>query len=305
MSFGYAWVARLLGIAALAAFAAKADAAPEVLVSIKPIHSIVASVMEGAGEPQLLLQGAASPHSYALKPSDARAIAHAEVIFWVGPELENFLAGPLAKLAPRARRVALAGSPGLIRLPARNGGVWEHDADEPASLGIDGHIWLDPNNGAAIARIAARVLGEADPAHAGAYSANAEAYAARLTALDQGLAIELKPMRGRPYILFHDAYQYFEAHFGLTPLGAVTVASERPPGVRRIEELRARIKSSGAICVLSTPQFTPRLVTALTEGTRARTAAIDDLGAGIPMGPSLYETLLTRIADSFGSCLKE
>src|SRR5258708_22010768 len=142
--------------------AAQAAPAPDVLVSIKPLHSIVAAVMEGAGAPELLLTGAASPHSYALKPSDARKIARAEVIFWTGPVLETFLETPLANLAPRARVVALGDVDGGTRLQARKGGVWEADEDDEHSGGIDGHVWLDPRNAVAMAASTARTLSPKD-----------------------------------------------------------------------------------------------------------------------------------------------
>ncbi len=285
-----------------AAFASSAHAAPNVLVSIKPLHSIVAAVMENAGTPELLLGGAASPHSYALKPSDAEKLARSEVIFWVGPQLENFLERPLANLAPRARIIALAGAQGVRLLPARRGGAWDADPDEGES-GTDGHIWLDPDNGIAIARAAAAALGAADPPHVRLYAANAEAFAQRVKQLDAGLARRLTPVRARPYIVFHDAYHYFENHYGLKPVGSVTVASDRPAGTRRIEQIHARIKGAQVACVFSTPQFSPRLIAALTEGTAARTASLDDLGANIAPGPRAYETLLSEIAGTLVSCL--
>jgi zinc transport system substrate-binding protein len=281
---------------------AQAAPAPRVLVSIKPLHAIVAAVMGDAGAPELLLTGAASPHSYALKPSDARKLAGASIVFWAGPELETFLETPIRNLAPRARVVALAQAQGVTRLAARRGGLWEADPDEGRG-GIDGHVWLDPLNAMAMARAAARTLSEADPARAGRYAANAEAFAARVARLDGALKQRLEPVRNRPYIVFHDAFHYFEAHYGLASVGAVTVASERPPGTRRIEELRARIKAARALCVLTTPQFPPRIVNALTEGTSARTAALDDMGADIPAGPGLYDVLLTRIAGALTACL--
>jgi zinc transport system substrate-binding protein len=294
---------RLLTIAILfALFAAPAAAAPKVLASIKPIHSIVASVMDGAGAPELLLTGAASPHSYALKPSDARKVAGADVIFWIGPALETFLETPIANLGTHARVVALADAPGVKLLPARKGGVWGEDPDEDQG-GPDGHIWLDPDNAVAIARAAARTLGSADPGHAEVYAANADGFARRVMRLDAELRGALAPVRLRPYLVFHDAYHYFEAHYGLAPSGAVTVASDRPPGVRRVEELRARIRAAGAICIFSTPQFSPRLVLALTEGSAARTAVLDDMGADLAPGPPFYEALLRRIAGSIRSCL--
>src|SRR4030081_1608088 len=150
---------------------AHAAPAPDVLVSIKPLHSIVAAVMEGIGAPELLLTGAASPHSYALKPSDARKIARAEVIFWTGPVLETFLETPLAILAPRARVVALSDAQGVTRLPARKAGVWEADEDDDHARGIDGHVWLDPRNAAAMAAVVARTLATTDPSRAKLYTA--------------------------------------------------------------------------------------------------------------------------------------
>jgi zinc transport system substrate-binding protein len=282
---------------------ATAHAAPSVLVSIKPLHSIVAAVMEGAGTPELLLTGAASPHSYALKPSDARKIARADMIFWTGPVLETFLATPLATLGRRARVVALSDAEGVTRLPARKGGVWEADEDDDSLGGIDGHVWLDPRNAIAMAGDVARILGAADPSHAKLYAANSQAFVARVMRLDAQLSRELEPIRPSPYLLFHDAFHYFEARYGLSPMGAVTVASDRPPGVRRVEILRARIKAAGAICVFSTPQFSPRLLPALIQGSAARSAVLDDLGADIPAGPELYEALLVRISEQLRSCL--
>jgi zinc transport system substrate-binding protein len=200
------------------------------------------------------------------------------------------------------RVTALSDSEGLIRLPVRTGSLWESDT-QPRSTGVDGHIWLDPNNGIAIARAAARALGKADPEHARLYAANAEAFAERTMLFDARLALQLEPLRGRPYIVFHDAYQYFDAHCGLTPVGAVAVPPGGQPDERRIEELHEKINSSGAICVLSTPKISPQLVETLTEGTQARIAVIEDLGANIPSGPTLYQTLLTRIAATLVSCL--
>jgi zinc transport system substrate-binding protein len=259
--------------------------------------------MEGAGTPELLLTGAASPHSYALKPSDARKIARADMIFWTGPVLETFLATPLATLGRRARVVALSDAEGVTRLPARKGGVWEADEDDDSLGGIDGHVWLDPRNAIAMAGDVARLLGAADPSHAKLYAANSQAFVARVMRLDAQLSRELEPIRPSPYLLFHDAFHYFEARYGLSPMGAVTVASDRPPGVRRVEILRARIKAAGAICVFSTPQFSPRLLPALIQGSAARSAVLDDLGADIPAGPELYEALLVRISEQLRSCL--
>lgn len=278
---------------------------PKVLVSIKPIHSIVAAVMGNAGEPGLLLSGNASPHSYALKPSDARKIAGADVIFWVGPVLETFLERPFATLAPHARIVALADAEGVLRVPARSGGLWEGDADHNPDplVNIDGHDWLDPRNAAAMAHTVAHTLGAIDRSRAKLYEANAAAFEARMQRLDNELARMLSPVRSRPYIVFHDAFHYFELRYGLSPAGAVTVAADRPVGARRIETLRRKIKQTQAICVFSTPQYPPKLVNALTEGSSARIGVLDDLGADIAPGPALYETLMRRLAGALVACL--
>lgn len=294
----------LLALLALGADAAPDNpAGPEVLVSIKPIYSIVAAVMQGSGRVDVLLRGAASPHTYVLTPSDETEIVHADVVFWVGPALEKFLIAPLANRGPPARVVAFADAQGVRLLPARTGGLWESNTAPDRSDGVDGHIWLDPDNAIAIARAAARVLGEADPKHARLYAGNAEAFAARTMLFDARLAEKLEPVRRRPYIVFHDAYHYFEAHYGLAPAGAVEVSPGRPLDARRIEELRERIKSTGVVCILSTREISPRLVGALTDGTQVRAAAVEALGGNIPPGATLYETLLTRIAATLMSCL--
>jgi zinc transport system substrate-binding protein len=291
-------------LAALVSASAQAAPPPKVLVSIKPIHSIVAAVMGGAGTPGLLLQGNASPHSYSLKPSDAGKIASAQVIFWVGPVMETFLEHPFATLGADARIVALADVPGVLRLPARRGGLWEGDAHDTDNLStIDGHVWLDPRNAAAMAHAAAKTLGRVDPSRARLYAANAQAFEGRMQRLDAELAAKLTPVRSRPYIVFHDAFHYFELRYGLSPAGAVTVAADRPVGAGRIDAIRRKIASTNAICVFSTPQYPPKLIDTLTAATSARVGVLDDLGADLPPGPTLYETLLRGIAGSLVACL--
>jgi zinc transport system substrate-binding protein len=293
-----------LAVAVLVNASSQAAPPPRVLVSIKPIHSVVAAVMGDAGTPGLLLQGNASPHSYSLKPSDAGKIASAQVIFWVGPVMETFLEHPFATLGAGARIVALADVSGVLRLPARRGGLWEGDTHDTDSLStIDGHVWLDPRNAAAMAHAAAQTLSALDPSRAHLYAANAQAFEGRMQRLDAELAAKLAPVRSRPYIVFHDAFHYFELRYGLSPAGAVTVAADRPVGAGRIDAIRRKIASTNVICVFSTPQYSPKLIDTLPEGTSARVGVLDDLGADIPPGPTLYETLLRGIAGSLVACL--
>jgi zinc transport system substrate-binding protein len=279
-------------------------AAPAVVASIKPVHSLVAAVMEGVGAPGLIVRGAGSPHTYSMRPSDARALSEARVVFWVGPVLEFFLRGPLRALAGKARIVALADAPGIALLPQRAGGAWAPDEDEPHGQGTyNAHVWLDPHNAQAMVAAIAATLEAADPAHAAAYRANAEREQARLAALDAELARELAPLHDRPYLVFHDAYAYLEARYGLAAVGSITVSPEQTPGVRRVRELRARIRQAGVVCVFSEPEFQPHLVQTLLEGSGARAGVLDPLGAALPDGAELYFTLLRGLARSLRDCL--
>ena len=265
--------------------------------------------MSGAGTPELLISGSASPHSYALKPSYARKLENAEIIFWIGPELESFLQNPLRTLGAAAQTYALANTPGLLTLPLREGGLWEahgpsqaNESEDPLEA-IDPHFWLDPENGAAMARAIADVLAEADPERAGRYRDNAGGFATRMAELDAELLQRMRPVRSQDYIVFHDAYHYFETRYGLSPIGSVSVAADRPAGVRRSVEIRDRIVSTQVKCVFSPPQFPPRLLAVLTENADTDRAVLDELGTDITAGPGLYEALLVRLADGFLSCL--
>jgi zinc transport system substrate-binding protein len=285
-------------------FAAPAYATPNVLVSIKPIHSLVASVMQGAGEPDLLIQGAQSAHSYALKPSDARKIADASLVFVVGLGLENYLDAPLKNLA-HGKVIRLADAPGVKVLPARRGGLWQDgDAHEHHQSGSgDPHMWLDPKNAIAATYAIAAALAQTDPAHSGLYRANAARTADALTRLDQEIQRTVIPARGKPYIVFHDAYQYFEARYGLSPAGAVAADPDRPVGPRRIVELRRTIAARPAVCLFREPQFPPKLIDTLVENGLPRVGVLDPLGADLKPGPALYPALMRSLAGSLVACL--
>jgi len=279
---------------------------PAVVASIKPIYSLIAGVMAGVGKPVLIVHGAASPHTYALRPSDARALDAAQLVFWVGPSMESFLAKPLPALAGRAEIVELDRASGIHTLPARIGGVWEPDLDAPAPAGpgtVDGHLWLDIDNAKAIVRLAAERLSALDPGNAASYAANARDLESRLDALDRELRADFMPVAGKPFVVFHDAYQYLERRYALTAVGAISVDPDRQPGARRIEEIRAKIKATGAACVFGEPQFTPALLNTVTAGTGAHAGTLDDLGTDIPDGPELYFRLMRGVARALTDCL--
>lgn len=269
---------------------------PLVVASITPIHSLAAGVMRGVGAPRLLVAGGGSPHNARLKPSAARALAAAKIVFWAGPDLEAFLEKPLAALAAGARVVALAapsGSRGQLKLDARGN--------------LDPHVWLDPANARAMVSAMVAALAETDPANARTYGANGDRLAKRLAALDRDLAAALAPVRAVPYVVFHDAYGHFERRYGLANAGAITVRPDRPPGTRRVRDIRNRllreVGASRVRCLFAEPQFAPALAARLVEGTGVRLGVLDPLGAGLAPGPEAYFTLMRRLAGAFVTCL--
>ncbi|PWC78666.1 zinc ABC transporter substrate-binding protein ZnuA [Azospirillum sp. TSH64] len=318
-----------LAVTAIATGALPARAeAPKVVVSIKPIHSLVASVMHGVGEPVLLVRGGASPHSYTMKPSDAKALSAADLVVWVGPELEGFLEKPLKANAPKATRLTLMEQKGLTLLQTREGGAWEahdhgheggheghghkdhdhkdhdhaadHDDDHDE---LNSHIWLDPANARAIVTATADALAARDPADAEAYRTNADRTLQAIDALDAELKATLAPLKDKPFVVFHDAYQYFEARYDLSAVGSITVSPDRRPSAKRLSAIRAKIAGLNAACVFAEPQFEPTLVRTVVEGTKAKTGVLDPEGADLPEGEALYPTLLRNLAASLRGCL--
>lgn len=284
-----------------------------ITVSIKPLHSLVAGVMQGVAEPKLLVQGGASPHDYHLKPSDTRSLNAAQVVFWIGPDLETFLVKPLHNLKAKVRAVALIDAPGVAVLPLREGGVWEsHHHDHQAHEhddhdgSHDAHIWLDPINAIAMVRQIVTVLSEMDAVHQPVYQRNGAALIERLNQLHQQLGVELAPIREQPYIVFHDAYQYFEQRYGLNAVGSVVLSPEQRPGAKRVAEIQARIRDRKVVCVFSEPQFQPALVETVITGSSARRGVLDpEGGAELTAGPDAYFQLLQRLSSSLRTCLSD
>jgi zinc transport system substrate-binding protein len=307
-------VTLLAGVLA-ATLAAPAAASLNVVVTIKPLHALVARVMGETGRPQLLVQGGLSAHTYALKPSDAARLHAADVFFRMSDVMEPFTARIVKSLPKGVQVVTLQDTPGL-RLLERRGGVSYEDNGQDTNHGkgqghghshdhgaIDGHAWLDPENAKPMADRIAEALGVKAPAEAAIYRANAAQLKSDLDALSAELARELAPVKGKPYIVFHDALQYFELRFGLKPAGSIAVSPEVPPSARRLTALRARVGSGGAACVFAEPQFDTRLVDALVEGTSVRLGTIDPEGSRIEAGPEHYFVLLRALAKDLKACL--
>lgn len=299
---------RLFLAAALLLAPALAHAEIRVVASFAPVHSLVAGVMDGVGEPVLLVPGGASPHDYALKPSQAAELEKATVVFRIGHELEAFMDRPLETLAQKARVVDLIDADGVKLLAPREGGTFEAHADEAdhddGHDEVDPHVWLDPQNAKAMIGAIERALAEADPPHAERYTANAHIMLDRLETLQAEIATRLAPIKDRPFVVFHDAYHYFENRFGLHAAGAITVNPEQAPGAARVAEIRAKVAELGAVCVFSEPQFEPKLVSVIVEGTGAKTGVLDPEGGGtLVPGPDLYFALLDNMAVSLTGCL--
>ncbi len=280
----------------------------DVVVTIKPIHSLVAQVMQGVAEPTLLVDGSSSPHSFSLKPSHIRAIANAGVFIRVSERLEPFTGKIVRSLPDSVRLVTLVDAPGMRLLSQRTSGTFEPRSGMittpgRAWPGDDSHIWLDPDNAKTIGRDVAAVLGERYPQHAAQFKANAERLAADIDALTAELQATTAPLRDRPFVVFHDAYQYFDDRFDLDAVGSITVSPDVQPSAKRLNELRQKIRAVKAVCVFAEPLFQPQLVAALTEGTDARAGTLDPEGMGLTPGPQLYFALMRNLAASLKGCL--
>ncbi|MFW8636987.1 zinc ABC transporter substrate-binding protein [Cribrihabitans pelagius] len=322
--------------------AARADV-PRVAADILPVHGLVARVMQGLGEPDLVVPPGASPHGYAMRPSEARALNQAGVVFWLGEPLTPWLTDALSELAADAAQVELIEAPGTRVMEARGGTLFAHhdeghgeghtgdhaddedlhsgddgheddehkdahggDGGEPthahAHAGADPHAWLLPENAIAWLDVIAAELAAADPANAEAYAANAAAGKAEIAATAEEVSAALAPVRERAVIVFHDAYQYFEAGFGLRTAGAIALSDAASPSPARIAELRDAAGDLGVACVFSEPQFNPGLVAAVAEGTGAGTAVLDPMGSHLEPGAQFYPALLRDLGQAVAGC---
>ena len=294
-----------------------------VLTSIKPLQLIAAAVQDGLGTPEVLLPPGASPHHYALRPSDVRNLREADLLYWVGADLESFLPRVLAgRSKPSVAVQDLSGMHlrhfGDSHDAHEEEGHDEHEhhedhesaeaADEhdhdhrPGTL--DAHLWLLPANARVIAGKMAADLATVDPVNAARYQANAKAFEERLSALDTRLKKRLQGLKGKPYFVFHEAYDYFEAAYDLEHAGVFSIASEVQPGARHVAAMRERLQQAGPTCVFNEPPVAPRLSKTLTAGLPVTLTELDAMGGALPVDASSYETLLERMAESLAGCLE-
>ena len=298
---------------------------PNVAADIAPIHSLVSRVMDGVGEPKLVIQSGASPHGYRLRPSEAKALQDANLIFWMGEELTPWLDGAIDTLASNATVTSLLDQEGVLLHDFREGALFEahdhsahdehddhddhddhkdHDDHDDHGHGAhDPHAWLSPENAKLWLNIIASKLSVADPENAASYFTNAAAGQAEIEDMVAEVSATLKPVQGGKFVVFHDAYQYFENDFDFYASGAISLGDASDPSPARIAEIQRRIQEEGIQCVLAEPQYKKGLVATVMEGSEATASVIDPLGADIKPGPKLYTQLIKNMAKTLRDCL--
>lgn len=284
-----------------------AQADVKVLTSIKPLQLIAAAVQDGVAIPEVLLPPGASPHNYALRPSDVRKVQSVDLVYWIGPDMEGFL--PRVLKGRTLPSVAVQDLPGLkLRRFAEDSHSHAEEADEhdhdhrPGSL--DAHLWLSPVNARVIAAKMAADLSAADPDNAPRYQSNLKAFDERLDALDLRLKARLAGIAGKPYFVFHEAFDYFEDAYGLKHTGVFSVAAEVQPGAQHVAAMRTRLQEVGKTCVFSEPPLRPRLAETLVAGLPVKLAELDALGGYTPATAQGYEQVLEKLGNDLAGCLE-
>ncbi len=306
---------RFLLISCLSLWGICAQAQVQILTSIKPLQLIAAAIQDGQGEPQVLLPPGASPHYFVLRPSDAKRLDKANLFYWIGPDLENFLPRLLKQRSQLS--VAVQDLPELQlqyftesqhehhedeHSDERAEGLVEHDhAHQPGA--VDAHLWLLPHNARTIAQRISADLSALDPNNSNHYAANLQAFSQRLDVLDQQLKTQLKPLQDKPFFVFHEAFNYFERAYGLQHAGVFALSSELQPGAKHVSQMRTRLQQAGPSCVFSEPPMQPRLAHTLADGLPVTLAELDALGSKIPVNTTGYEQLLKNLAEQFSTCL--
>ncbi|MCO7575173.1 MULTISPECIES: zinc ABC transporter substrate-binding protein ZnuA [Pseudomonas] len=285
-----------------------AQAEVRVLTSIKPLQLIAAAVQDGVAVPEVLLPPGASPHNYALRPSDVRKVQSVDLLYWIGPDMEGFL--PRVLKGRSLPSVAVQDLPGMkLRHFAEDSHSHAEEADEhdhdhrPGTL--DAHLWLSPINARVIATRIAADLSAADPANAARYQSNLKAFNERLDALDTRLKARLAGIAGKPYFVFHEAFDYFEDAYGLKHAGVFSVAAEVQPGAQHVAAMRARLQQVGKTCVFSEPPLRPRLAETLVAGLPVKLAELDALGGYTPATAQGYEQVLEKLGNDLAGCLEQ
>ena len=293
-----------------------ADSNLNVVVSIKPFHSLVSGVMLGVARPELLIKGNFSPHTHSLKPSDAKKLQYADFVFWGGEALEVFLAKPIRSLSKNAEVVSILEINGLkLRSFRAENHLGKSEKFESYShnltknqvaelkAAVDPHIWLDPENAKVITQKTVQILSDFDPENAQKFQKNGENIIVRLNELDQHLSLEMNEISDSTYLVLHDAYQYFESRYKLKNKGSITLQLEHFLGVSRLKKVQKMIKTNKVSCIFTEPQYSQKLVKNLIKDTSVKKGILDPIGADILPGPELYFDLMKNLSTSLKSCL--
>ena len=313
----------IISIFTLFSFFSYAHAEIKVVASIKPIHSLVSYVMDGVGTPSILVDGSSSPHTFQLKPSHAQMLQDADIVFWIGEDLESFLETPLESIATNAKKITLMELDDIELLKFREKHIFEEHAehddhgdeheeghdehedehghhDEHNHGEFDIHFWLDPAIAKVIVKNIAKELSNIDVVNKATYEANASK---AISELDELIAeTKLKINKNATYVVFHDAYQYFEERFGIEVLGALSVNPEILPGAKQLAEIREVIEHENVNCIFSEPQFNPSIAKTIAADTGVKAAVLDPLGAELDPSKDLYFDLIADMASSFSGC---
>ena len=297
-------------------FSAKADI--KVVTTIKPLHSLVSSVMDGVSEPSLIIEGTNNPHTFVFKPSHAKLLEEADMVFWIGEDLEAFMEKPLKSLASNAKKIAFMDLASIEKLKFREENIFDdhddHDGHEDEHEGhddhagheghnhgeFDAHIWLDPMNAKEMVHEIAHELSELDPSNKEIYEANANRALKSLDKLMEDVGKDVP--KDISYVVFHDAYQYFEKRFGVSTAGALTLNPDVLPGAKQIADIQDLISDKGIKCIFSEPQYNPKIIETLASDMKISTGILDPLGANLDKGNTMYEELIKKISNSIKNC---
>ncbi len=280
-----------------------------IVTTVKPLHSLVSGVAGDITEPILILKGATTPHNFQLKPSQVSAVQNSKLILYMGDSFEVFMESTLQTLPDGIKVSTAANDANLSLHPFRIGGPWEdghadHDHGHDHGHDVpDLHVWLDPDNARRMVMWIVKELSAIDFDNRKTYKANALKVIARIDALEKELETILADVRGKPFIVFHDAYQYLEKAYQLNNVGSITHPSGETPPPARLQEMRDKLKATGARCVFREPQFSDRLIQTVIEGSEASSGMLDPLGADLADGPDLYFEMMRNLAKNLKQCL--
>jgi zinc transport system substrate-binding protein len=284
------------------------NAEVKVVTTIKPIHSLVAGVMDGLGSPSLIVDGSNSPHNFSLKPSHAKMIEDAEIIFWVGEDLETFMIKPLESIANNATKVSFMDLDSIIKLKFKEENILEvegydddhDDHDDHADGEFDAHIWLDPKNAIEIVNEIAKTLSLKDPNKKNVYYSNAEKLNHSLNELIEKINLSIN--KDARFIVFHDAYQYFEKRFDVSSAGALILNEEALPSAKKVSEIHKIIKKQNINCIISEPQFNPNIIKSIAQDSSILTRSFDPLGSSFDTNKNLYFEMILSLSNSLKDC---